>query len=173
MKTAVFACLALGLLAMSAPISSSLEGREINAGSGCQNELESASKAAVDASDAAREASSSRDDFENCQRDPEDYDSRKDGCRGLRSDSESDAGTLESKMDDFDGHVREIQDSCGYAFTINKLSSMEASERKLADANQRLCASYRSLAPLVGAANVANTCKQAKDEQWCNSCLGR
>jgi hypothetical protein len=106
------------------------EGHEVNASSGCRDDLDGVKSAA----EAARQAESDRDDFEQCQRDPDTYDHRGDSCRSLRSDYDSAADKLEGQMDDLDSKIDDVQISCHYPFSVNRLSPIQASERRLADA---------------------------------------
>jgi hypothetical protein len=105
-------------------------------------------------------------------RDPESYDVRRDGCRSQKSDVESAANALQSEMDDVDSRVRDVQDSCGYDFTINRMSPLQASENHVRSAEMRLCRSYRNLAAQLGAANILKLCEQRSDHAWCATCLG-
>jgi hypothetical protein len=89
--------------------------------------------AAEDASEAARQAESDRDDLEECQQDPI-HDHRGDSCRTLRSDYDSAVDNLEGQMDDLDSKIDDVQISCHYPFSVNRLSPIQASERRLADA---------------------------------------
>lgn len=139
----------------------------------CHDDLDRTRRAASEASDAAEDLKSKNDDFEQCKRDPESYDHRGDGCRSLRSDYESAIGDLQSKMGDLDSRLRDVQSSCGYEFTINRMSAMEASKQHLDAANQRLCTSYRSFMSIgLTAQDVLRMCTSQKDEEWCKSCLG-
>jgi hypothetical protein len=70
-------------------------------------------------------------------------------CRSVRSDYESARTELESKMEDLDSRLRSVQDSCGYEFTLNRMSSSEAAQQRMAAAQQRLCASYKRLVGLA------------------------
>ena len=69
-------------------------------------------------------------------------------CRSQRSDYESALTDLESKMDDLDSRLRSVQTSCGYEFTINRMSAVEASQRRLEAAKHRLCTSIKGLISL-------------------------
>jgi hypothetical protein len=101
-----------------------------------------------------------------CRENPDVYDLFHDGCRNRRSDYESALGDLESKMDDLDTRLHSVQSSCGYEFTLNKLSGPGAAQRSL-------CKSYRRFAGLgINAENVMLTCKPNMGEQWCKACLG-
>jgi hypothetical protein len=73
---------------------------------------------------------------DDCRRDPELHDLLGDGCRSRRSVYQSALSDLESKMDDLDSRLDSVQSSCGYEFTLNRMSSLEA-------AQHRLCTSYR------------------------------
>lgn len=142
--------------------------------SSCQDALDSLRDASSSASDAAKDVKSKRDDFDECQRYPETYDLRGDGCRSLHSDYESAVGDYESKMDDVDSRLEDVQSSCAHAFTINRMSPLEASQRRLDGARQRLCTSYRNFLPSLGAQAVLQMCKAqaGAEEGWCKSCLG-
>ena len=132
----------------------------------CHDELDRLRRIASDASEAAEDAHSKSDDFDDCRRDPEVHDLLGDGCRSQRSEYQSALSDLESKMDDVDSRLHSVQDSCGYEFTINKLSSLEAAQR-------RVCASLRRfVASGITPENVLKMCKVNMDEQSCKACLG-
>jgi hypothetical protein len=139
----------------------------------CHDDLDRTRRAASEASDAAEELKSKSEDFEQCKRDPESYDRRGDGCRSHRSDYESAVDDLRSKMEDLDRRLRDVQSSCGFEFTINRMSPLKASKQHLDAANQRLCASYRSfMSSGLTSQDVLKMCTSQKDEEWCKSCLG-
>jgi hypothetical protein len=69
-------------------------------------------------------------------------------------------------MDDLDSRLHSVQSSCGYEFTINRMSSLEAAQR-------RLCASYKKLIRSGAPPDkLLQVCKANMDEQWCKACLG-
>jgi hypothetical protein len=138
----------------------------------CHDDLDRSRRAASDASDAAEYVKSKKEDFEQCQSDRETYDLMGDGCQSRRSDYSSAVSDYDSKMDDFDSRLRDVQSSCGYDFTINRMSPLEASKQRMDSANQRLCASYRNFMPLLTPENVVKLCKAQMQEEWCKSCLG-
>ena len=65
---------------------------------------------------------------------PDTYDHRGDSYRTLRSDYDSAVDNLEGQMDDLDSKIDDVQISCHYPFSVNRLSPIQASERRLADA---------------------------------------
>jgi hypothetical protein len=139
----------------------------------CHDDLDRVRRTASDASDSAEDANSKFDEFETCRRDPQFHDSRGDGCRSKGSDYQSAMSDLESKMDDLDGRLRSVQSSCGYEFSINRMSSLEAAKSRQEAAQRRLCASYKGFIGLgLGTSNVLQMCKANMSEQWCNACLG-
>lgn len=111
----------------------------------CHDDLDRLRRGASDASDAAEEAKSKSDEFDDCKRDPELHDLLGDGCRSRRGDFASALSDLESKMDDLDSRLRSVQSSCGYDFTLNRLSSLEASQYRLEASKRRLCTSLQAL----------------------------
>ena len=112
-------------------------------------------------------------DYVACKEDPQSHDLRGDGCRSKGGDYQSALSDLESKMDDLDGRLRTVQNSCGYEFSINRMSSLEAAKRRQVVAEGRLCASYKALIGSgAGAGNVLQVCKSNMGEAWCNVCLG-
>lgn len=132
----------------------------------CQDDLDSLKHKASDASDAAASAKSKLDDLDQCRENPDIYDVFHDGCRNRRSDYESAIGDLQSSLDDVDTALHSVQSSCGYDFTLGKMTSVEAAQRSL-------CRSYRRLAALgVGANNAVQQCKPQMGEEWCKACLG-
>jgi chromosome segregation ATPase len=143
---------------------------------GCHDDLDRVRRTASDASDAAEEAETKRGDLEDCDRDSELHN----GCRSQRSDYEVALSDLESKMDDLDSRLRSVQTSCGYEFSINRMSAgeasqrqLEASRRRLEDSRRRLCTSLRDLVGLgITPSNALQRCKASADEQWCKACLG-
>ena len=139
---------------------------------GCHDELDNTRKAAADASDAAEEAHSKLTDFEDCKQDPDTYDLMHDNCRSLLADYESATSDAENALDDLDTRLRSVQDTCGFEFTLNKLSASEAAQKRLDSANRRLCTSYKRFIPTLSAANVLAMCKQSQSEEWCKACLG-
>jgi hypothetical protein len=139
----------------------------------CHDDLDRLLRTASDASDAAEDARSKSEEFEDCRRDPELHDLLGDGCRSLRSDDESALSDLESKMDDLDSRLHSVQSSCGYEFTINRMSSPEAAQHHLEAVQRRLCASYKTfLGSGMTLDNVLQMCKANMDGQWCKACLG-
>jgi hypothetical protein len=140
----------------------------------CHDDLDRLRKTASEASDSSEDAKSKQDEFEDCRRDPEFYDLMHDGCRSRKSDYQSALSDLESKMDDLDSRLRPVQDSCGYEFSINKMSSIEAAQRRQAAAQRRLCVSYRGFLDLgLTPENVFQMCRTNMDAQWCKACLSQ
>lgn len=139
----------------------------------CHDDLDRLRRTASDASDAAEDAKSKFDEFDDCRRDPEFHDPMGDGCRSRRSDYESALSDLESKMDDLDSRLGSVQSSCGYEFTINRMSPVEASQRHLEAAKRRFCNSVNKLMlPGMTPNDVLRICKANADEQTCKACLG-
>lgn len=138
----------------------------------CQDDLDRMRKIAADAAEAAGDAHSKMEDYDDCKSDPEAHDLMGDGCRSLRSDYESAASDLGSKMDDLDVRLRDVQTSCDYNFSINKLSSAEGAAKHVGAANQRLCESFKHLASLVSRQNALQTCQGQQSAEWCKACLG-
>jgi hypothetical protein len=139
----------------------------------CHDDLDRLRRTASDASDAAGDAKSKLDEFEDCRRDPELHDPLGNGCRSRRSDYQSALSDLESKMDDLDSRLRSVQGSCGYEFSINRMSPLDASQHRLEAAKRRLCTSLKELVGLGAPPySVLQTCKENADEQWCKACLG-
>jgi hypothetical protein len=132
----------------------------------CEDDLARLKKRASDASDAAQTAKSRLDDLDECQRYPETYDTFHNGCRNRRSDYESAVNELQSNLDDVDTSLRSVQDSCGYDFTLGKMTSAQAAQRSL-------CRSYKRLISLgIGTSNVFAQCKPQMGDEWCKACLG-
>jgi len=154
-------------------ISSTVAQTPTTALDSCRDDLDGLRKAAAEASDAAEDANSKRDDFDDCRRDPEVHDLMGDNCKSLDSDYQSALSDLESEMDDVDSRLHSVQDSCDYVFTANKLTSSEAAQQRLENAQRRLCASYRRLVD-SGASHdtVLQMCKAHTGDQWCRQCLG-
>jgi hypothetical protein len=145
----------------------------IVASDSCHDDLDKLRKASSEASEAAGDAKSKGDDLDDCRRHPETYDLMHDNCRSVDSDYQSALSDLEGKMEDVDTGVRSTQDSCGYHFTVNRLTSLEASQRRLEAAQQRFCTSYRRLAELgIPRDTALQMCKAQADEKWCKQCLG-
>jgi hypothetical protein len=138
----------------------------------CHHDLDRSRRAASDASDAADEVNSKKKEFEECQNDRDTYDLSGDGCQSRRSDYRSAISDYQSKMDDLDVRLRDVQSSCGYDFTINRMSSLEASKQHLDTENRRLCESYKALMPTLMPENVLQMCKPQQGEDWCQACLG-
>jgi hypothetical protein len=139
----------------------------------CHDDLDRLRKLASDASDGAESAKSEEDDLNDCLQDPKTYDLLGDGCRSHRSDYESALGDLESKLDDLDSRLRSIQSSCGYEFTINRMSPAEAAQRHLEAAQARFCASLRKLvASGLPPESVLKMCEVNADEKSCKACFG-
>jgi len=137
----------------------------------CHDDLDGLRRRASDASDAAEEAESKRKEFEDCRTNSDSE--LHDGCSSQHSDYESALSDLESKMDDVDSRLRSVQTSCGYEFTINRLSAVEASQRRLEASKHRLCASIKNFLKLGMTPAIAlQMCKANSDEQWCKACLG-
>jgi hypothetical protein len=138
----------------------------------CQDDLDRLRKVAAEASRAAGDAQSKMEDFDECKSDPGTFDLMHDRCRSAQSDYESAAGDLEGKMDDVDRRLRDVQSSCGYEFSANKLSSAEAAARHLEGAKQRMCLSYKHLVSLLSRQNALQMCQAQQSVEWCNACLG-
>jgi len=139
----------------------------------CHGDLDRLRRAASDASDAAEDADSKREDFEHCRRDPDTYDLTGNGCLSRRSDYQSALSDLESKMDDLDSRLQSVQSSCEYEFSINRMSSLEAAQRHQLAAQRRLCVSYQGFLTLGLPPNsVLQLCEKNMDVQWCKACLG-
>ena len=138
----------------------------------CQDDLDRMKKTAAEASDAAGDAHRKMEDYEECRNDPETYDLLRDDCRSLKSDYESAVGEVENTMEELDSRLRDVQSSCDYNFTINRMTSAEAAQHHLSAAQQRLCSSYKHLVPLATSQNVLQMCKAQQGEQWCKACLG-
>ena len=139
----------------------------------CHDELDRLRRAASDASDAAEEGHSKRGEFEDCKRDRDTYDLMGDGCRSRWSDYQSALSDLESKMDDLDARLQSVQSSCGYEFSINRMSSLEAVQRHQQAAQRRLYVSFQGLLGLGMPPNsVLQMCEKNMDVQWCKACLG-
>jgi len=135
----------------------------------CHDDLDQLRGTASDASDAAEDAQSKREEFEDCRRDSV----LRGGCRSQRSDYESALSDLESKMDDLDSRLQSVHTSCGYEFTINRMSAVEAAQRHVETAKRRLCTSLKQLVRLgMTPYNALQRCKASTDEQWCKACLG-
>ncbi len=130
----------------------------------CHDELDRMRKIAAEASDAAENAHSQQDDYEECKRFPEIHDLWHDGCRSKRRDYESAASDAESKLDDLDTRLSRVQESCSYEFTLNRMSRTDA-------AQYHLCTSYRRLAQSVGRDNALQMCGKNMSTEWCASCL--
>jgi hypothetical protein len=142
----------------------------------CHDDLDGLRRRASDASDAAENAESKHNDFEDCEANSELHDGR----NSQGSDYESALSDLESKMDDVDSRLRSVQTSCGYEFTINRLSAVEASQHQLEASERRLEASNIGFAPPLRTspdlgmtpAIALQMCKANTNEQWCKACLG-
>jgi len=143
----------------------------------CHDDLDGLRRRASDASDAAEEAESKRNDFVDCETNSELHE----GCSSQHSDYESALSDLESKMDDVDSRLRSVQTSCRYEFTINRLSAveasqhqLEASQRRLEASKHRLCTSIKNLLRLGMTPAIAlQMCKaNTNDEHGCKACLG-
>ena len=135
---------------------------------GCHDDLDRLRRTASEASDAAEDAQSKREEFEDCRQDSE----FNEGCLSKRTDYESALSDLEGKMDDLDGGLQSVQASCEYEFTINRMSAVEASHRRLEAAKRRLCASLQRIVRLgMTRYNALQMCKSNTDEQWCRVCL--
>jgi hypothetical protein len=138
----------------------------------CHDDLEQLHKASSEASEAAGNAKSKSDDLDDCREHPEMYDLMHDHCKGADSDYQSALSDLEGKMDNVDDSLRSTQDSCGYRFTINRLTSLEAAQRRLEASQQRLCNSYHHLVELGMPRDIAlQVCKAQSDDKWCKLCL--
>lgn len=139
----------------------------------CQDDLDHLRNVTAEAAEAADDAKSKKEDFEDCKQDPATFDLMADHCRSRADDYESALSDLGDKMDDLDSKLRSVQGSCDYQFTINRLSALEASQRRLDASKQRLCASYHKFLSLgMPLDSVLKMCKAQSDERWCVQCLG-
>ena len=139
----------------------------------CHDDLDRVRRTASDASDTAEDAKSKSDELDDCKRAPQIYDLLRDGCRSRRSDYQSALSDLESRMDDLDSRLRSVQSSCGYEFTINKMSDLQAAQRHLEASQLRLCTSLKGLMSLgVPPDKALQMCKANTNEQLCKACLG-
>jgi hypothetical protein len=159
---------ALGLLAAAPPANAPRLDLD-----SCQDDLDRVRRAASDGSDAAEDAKRKHDEFESCTGDTQFHDRMGDGCRHRKSDYQAALVELESEMDTLDGRLRSVQDDCGYDFTFNRMSALEASQHRLESSRRRLCTSLKQLVALgVSPNNVFQNCKTNMDEQFCKACLG-
>lgn len=132
----------------------------------CHDDLDRLRRTASDASDAAEGAHSKLSELDDCRQNPELHDLLGDGCRRNHDEYQSALSDLESKMDDLDSRLHSVQSSCGYEFTVNRMSSLEAAQR-------HLCASLRRfIGSGVTLDNVLQMCKANMDDKWCRACLG-
>jgi uncharacterized protein (DUF3084 family) len=139
----------------------------------CHDDLDRVRRTSSDASDAAEDAKSKFEEFEDCRRDPQFHDLLGDGCRSRQRDYQSALSDLESQMDDLDSRLWSVRDSCGYEFTINRISAVEASKRRLDASKLRLCTSLKGLTNIGMPPDKAlQMCRTNADEQWCRECLG-
>jgi hypothetical protein len=157
---------AMTLIPVHVPVQASASDFE-----SCQDDLDRMRKLAADAADAAGDAHSKMEDYDDCKRDPEGHDLSGDGCRSRQSDYESAVSDLGSKMDDLDSRLRDVQGSCDYDFSLNRLSSAEAAARHLDAANQRLCLSFKHLTSLLSRQNALQMCQAQQSADWCEACL--
>lgn len=112
------------------------------------------------------------DNLDDCREYPATYDLMHDRCRSLASDYESALSDLEGKLDDVDSKLRSAQDSCDYQFTVNRLTAVEASQKRLEASQRRLCGSLRKLVESGLPRDAALAmCKPSVNEQWCGRCL--
>ena len=139
----------------------------------CHDDLDEAHRAASDASNAAEDAHSKAEEFDDCKSNPDVFDLMHDGCQSQRSDYESAIRELDSDLDDLDSRLDGVQTTCGYQFSINRISSGDAAQRHLDAAQQRLCSSYKSFLTMLTLQNVNQMCKAQQGEEWCKSCLGQ
>lgn len=139
----------------------------------CHDDLDRVRRQASEASEGAEEAKSKSEEFEDCKRDPDVHDLMGDGCSSKRSDYETALSDLESKLDDLDSRLRSVQTSCGYQFTINRISDVDAAKRHLEALNRRFCDSVREFIRLgMTPDNALKLCKANADERACKACLG-
>lgn len=138
----------------------------------CRSQLNTIVDAASNAKRAAGDADSRRDDYENCRQRREVHDVARNGCQEAASDYESAIGDLQSKMENLDNELRAVQGACGYQFTINKMSSVEAAEVHAQAAQRRLCTSFLNLGRLGEVEAVRAMCVQSQGDSWCKACLG-
>ena len=106
----------------------------------CHEDLDRLRRMSSDAAEAASDAQSKKEDFANCKEYPETYDLVGDHCRSTEDEYKTSLNDLEDKMDDLDHKLRSIQDTCDYQFTINRLTSTEAAQRRVEESKRRLCA---------------------------------
>jgi hypothetical protein len=165
MKPAILAWIVIAIGILTANTASHAPFPDLDS---CHDDLDRLRRTASDASDGAEDAESKRREFEDC-RDSELHE----GCRSQRSDYDAALSDLASKMDDLDSRIRSVQTSCGYEFTINRMSAVEASQRQLEAAKRRLCTSIKRLISLgVTPSAALQMCKTNTDEQTCKACLG-
>lgn len=139
----------------------------------CHDDLDRVRRTSSDASDAAEDAKSKFEEFEDCRRDPGIHDLLGDGCRSHQREYQSALSDLESKMGDLDSGLWSVQGSCDYEFTINRMSPVEASQRRLEASKRRLCTSLKGLVNLgIPPDKALQMCKTNTDEQLCRECLG-
>ena len=166
MKTSILAWVVVAIRILTTSTTAHAPSLDLDS---CHDDLDRLRRMSSEASDAAEEAESKRNDFEDCERNPELHY----GCRSQGSDYESALSDLESKMDDVDSRLQSVQSSCDYQFTINRMSGLEASQRRLEASKLRLCNSLKKFLSLgMTPANVLQMCKANSDEQSCKACLG-
>ncbi len=156
-----FLAIAFGFLAT--PIRATAPTLDLDS---CHDELDGVRTEAGGAADAAEEARTKRQDFEDCKQDEQ-------RCISQRLDYASSIEDLESKMDDLDSRIQSTQTECGYEFSVNKLSSIEAAQKHLDASKRRFCQSVRRLLRLgLAPADALRMCRANANEDTCKSCMG-
>jgi len=136
--------------------------------SGCESELDSTTSAASDATRASAEVRKQFEKLEKCRRDP---DWSLDRCEGEVRSYRKAVADWENQMGELDSQIHDVQDACRFGFTVNRLTSLEASQ-------QRLCAAYKRSAEYIPVTALIAKCRADTSgngvrlpDDWCARCL--
>lgn len=129
------------------------------------NATDWSSCAARDASDAAQQVESEKDELENCLNDPDTYDLMGDRCQSYRWDYNSARGNLESELNTVESRIRSVQWSCDFQFSITPPTG------GLKVPGKDSCNTYQYFKDKIPIATLLETCKKSMTEDECKKCL--
>lgn len=131
----------------------------------CADDLDRLRRATRDASDAAQQVESEKDELENCLHYPDIYDLMEDGCQSSRWDYNSARSNLESELNTVESRIRSVQWSCDFQFSITP------STGGLEGPGKDRCNTYRFFKDKLPIEIILDTCKKSLTEDECKKCL--
>ena len=130
----------------------------------CADDLDRLRRASSDANDAATQAESDEDEYENCKNYPDTYDLYGDRCRSVADEYRDSLDALENALDTVNDRVRSVALSCGMPLPAVAGPRIERS-------GDRLCNLYRSYKGRMSDQLLMQQCTVSKPESECTKCI--